>query len=64
MENGRLSLSEILDELSRLTLGERRLLCRRTLAVDDAEDVAAMEHIAAEGFSLLDRLEAEDDARG
>jgi hypothetical protein len=39
-------------------------LCRRALAVDDAEDVAAMEHTAAEGFALLDRMEAEDTARG
>jgi hypothetical protein len=27
-------------------------LCRRALAVDEAEDVAAMEHTAAEGFAL------------
>jgi hypothetical protein len=39
-------------------------LCRRALAVDEAEDVAAMEHTAAEGFALLDRMEAEDAARG
>jgi hypothetical protein len=64
MVNRLLSLGEILDELPRLTHEERRLLCRRALAVDEAEDVAAMEHTAAEGFTLLDRLEAEDAARG
>ncbi len=64
MVNRLLSLAEILDELPRLTHEERRLLCRRALAVDEAEDVAAMEHTAAEGFTLLDRLEAEDAARG
>lgn len=58
-----MSLAEILDELPRLTHEERRLLCRRALAVDDAEDVAAMEHTAAEGFALLDRMEAENAAR-
>ena len=59
-----MSLAEILDELPRLTHEERRLLCRRALAVDEAEDVAAIEHIAAEGFAMLDRMEAEDAARG
>jgi hypothetical protein len=59
-----MSLAEILDELPRLTHEERRLLCRRALAVEEAEDVTAMEHTAAEGFALLDRLEAEDTARG
>ena len=59
-----MSLSEILDELPHLTHEERRLLCRRALAIDEAEDVAALEHTAAEGFAVLDRLEAEDEARG
>ena len=59
-----MSLAEILDELPRLTHEERRLLCRRALAVDEAEDVAAIEHAAAEGFAMLDRMEAEDAARG
>jgi hypothetical protein len=59
-----MSLAEILEELPRLTHEERRLLCRRALEVDEAEDVAAMEHTAAEGFALLDRMEAEDAARG
>ena len=59
-----MSLTEILDALPRLTHDERRLLCRRALALDEAEEVAAVEHTAAEGFALLDRLEAEDAARG
>ncbi len=60
----RMSLSEILDELPRLTHEERRLLARRALAEDETGEVAAAEHTAAEGFALLDRLEAEDAARG
>ena len=56
-----MSLTEILDELPRLTHEERRLLCRRALAVDE---VAAIEYTAAEGFALLDLMEAEDSARG
>jgi len=52
-----MSLTEILDELPRLTHEERRLLCRRALAIDEADEVAALEHTAAEGFALLDRME-------
>ena len=37
-----MSLTEILDELPRLTREERRLLCRRALAVDEAEEVATL----------------------
>ena len=59
-----MSLIEILDELPRLTHEERRLLCRRALAIDEADDIAALEHTAAEGFAMLDRMEAEDAARG
>ena len=59
-----MSLTEILDELPRLTHEERRLLCRRALAVDDVDEVAAVEYTAAEGFALLDRMEAEAAANG
>ena len=59
-----MSLTEILEALPRLTHEERRLLCHRALAIDEAEDVAVLEHAAAEGFALLDRMEAEDVARG
>ena len=58
-----MSLSEILDQLPHLTHEERRLLCRRALAIDEAGEVAALEHTAAEGFALLDRMEAEDAKR-
>jgi len=59
-----MSLTEILDALPRLTHEERRLLCRKALAVDQAEEVAAPGLTAAEGFALLDRMEAADAARG
>ena len=59
-----MSLNEILDELPRLTREERRLLCRRALAVDEADEVETLEYSAVEGFALLDRMEAEDAARG
>ena len=59
-----MSLTEILDALPSLTHEERRLLCRRALAVDEAEEVATLEISALEGFALLDRMEAEDAAHG
>ena len=59
-----LSLIEILDELSRLTHEALRLLCRRALAIEEADDSAALAYTAAGGFALLDRMEAEDAARG
>ena len=58
-----MSLSDILDQLPHLTHEERRVLCRRALAIDEVEEVAALEHTAAEGFALLDRMEAEDAKR-
>ena len=66
MQASFMSMNEILDELPRLTHAERRLLCRRALAIDEEETEALqiLETSAAEGFSLLDRLEAEDEARG
>jgi hypothetical protein len=59
-----MSLTEILDELPRLTHEQRRLLCRRAIAIDEADEVAVLEHAAAESFAMLDRMEAEDSARG
>ena len=64
MHTTAMSLAEILDELPRLTHEERRLLCRRALAVDEVDEVAALEYTAAEGFALLDRMDAEDAAHG
>ena len=34
------------------------------MAVDEADEVAALQHAAAEGFALPDRMEAEDAAHG
>ncbi len=59
-----MSLTEILDELPRLTHEERRLLCRRALGIDEADEVSSLEVAALEGFALLDRMESEDEAHG
>ena len=45
-----MSLTENLDELSRLTHEERCLMFRRAFVGDEADDVAVLEHTAAEGF--------------
>ncbi len=53
-----MNLAETFDELLRLTHEERSLLCRRAPAVDEAEEIAALENWAAEGFALFDRMKA------
>jgi hypothetical protein len=55
-----MSLMEVIEELPHLTREERRLLCRRALPIDETDEVATLERSAAEGFALLDRMEAED----
>jgi hypothetical protein len=60
-----MSLSEIIDTLPTLSHQERRELCRRVLELEsESEDIALCDHVAREGFAMLDRLEAEDAARG
>jgi len=60
-----MSLSEILEELPSLSHQERRELCRRVLELEpESEDIALCDHVAREGFAMLDRMEAEDEARG
>lgn len=61
-----MSVDEILDELPRLTHAERRLLCRRALAIDEAEAAAleVTELSAADGFVLLDRMETDEESHG
>ena len=59
-----MTLNENIDELQFLTHEERRLLCRRALALEEAAEAVAPEHSAREGFALLDRIEAEDAGRG
>ena len=58
----RMSPAHIL-ELPSLTREERRLLWRRALAIDEADDAAALEHTAVEGFAVLEHRKAADAAR-
>jgi hypothetical protein len=60
-----MSLSEIIDELPRLSHQERRELCRRVIDLEsEHEDMMLSDHIAREGFAMLDRMEAEQEAGG
>jgi hypothetical protein len=58
-----MSLSEIIDELPRLSHQERRELCRRVIDLEsEHDDMVLCDHIAREGFAMLDRMEAEQEA--
>ena len=60
-----MSLSEIIDELPRLSHQERRELCRRVIDLEsEHDDMVLCDHIAREGFAMLDRMEAEQEAGG
>lgn len=61
----RMSLSDIIETLPSLSHEERRELCRRVLELEsESEDIALCDHVAREGFAMLDRMEAEDEVRG
>ena len=59
-----MSFSEILEELPKLTHQERRELGARLLSFETDDDLALCDHVAAEGFTVLDQLELEDQLRG
>lgn len=55
-----MSLAEILEEIPKLTLAERREISLHVLSVEpEEEDLAICDHNAAEGFYMLDLLEGE-----
>lgn len=60
-----MSLTEIIEELPRLSHQERRELCRRVIDLEsEHEDMMLCDHIAREGFAMLDRMEAEEENNG
>ena len=59
-----MSFSEILEELPKLTHHERRELGARLLSFEPDDDLALCDHVAAEGFAMLDQLDLEDQVRG
>jgi hypothetical protein len=59
-----MSFNEILEELPKLTHQELRELGARLLSFEPDDDLALCDHVAAEGFAMLDQLELEDQLRG
>ena len=58
------SMTEILEELPRLSPTERRELSRQLIALEPEHDDLAFCDVAARaGFAMLDEMEAEDEAR-
>jgi hypothetical protein len=58
-----MSMAEIIEELPKLSHQQRRELCHRIIAMEaQAEDLAACDQSAQQGFGLLDQMEAEDQA--
>ena len=54
-----MSFIEILDEIFKLSLGEPRELFLQVLSLEpEEEDLSICDHIASEGFSILDEMEA------
>ena len=60
-----MSFTEIIEELPNLSHQERRELCRRVLDLESGQDdIILCDHVAREGFAMLDRMEAEGEAGG
>lgn len=60
-----MSFAQIIEEIPKLTHLERRELFLQVLSLEpDADDIAVCDHVAREGFSLLDEMEAADSTHG
>jgi hypothetical protein len=58
-----MSMTEIIDELPRLTLAERRTVCARIQELEpDRDALDACDALSLEAVQMLDKME-EDDAR-
>lgn len=56
-----MSFAQILEEIPRLTAPERREIFLQVLSLEpEADDLAVCDHVAMEGFGLLDEMEAAD----
>ncbi len=59
-----MSMTEILEELPRLSHEERRELTRQLIALEsEHEDLAMCDAAARSGFAILDEMETEDEDR-
>jgi lipid A disaccharide synthetase len=58
-----MSMTEILEELPRLSHEERRELTRQLIALEpEHEDLAMCDEAARAGFAMLDEMERKDEA--
>jgi hypothetical protein len=56
-----MSLTEIVEELPRLSLHERRTLVRTIIDLEpDRDELEMCDHMADKAMQILDRMEAED----
>lgn len=59
-----MSVADILTELPRLTPTDLRMVRRKLIEITEEDvEIASCDAAALEGAQMLDRLEAEDDAR-
>jgi len=59
IRHSNMSFSEILEEIPKLSLSERREIFLQVLSLEpEEEDLAICDHAASEGFAMLDLLEA------
>lgn len=59
-----MSMAEIIDELPRLTLAERRALCTRIQQLEPEQEMLDLcDTLAFEAVQILDRMEEEDARR-
>jgi len=57
-------MTEIIDELPKLTHHQRRELCQRIIGLEAyGDDIAFADETAREGFAMLDQMEAQDASR-
>ena len=56
-----MSFAETLEELPKLSNSERREICLKVLSFEtETNDLAMCDHVASEGFALLEEIEAAD----
>ena len=59
-----MSVAEIITELPRLTTADLRMVRRRLIEIaEENKDIASCDAASVEGAQMLDRMEAENDAR-
>jgi hypothetical protein len=59
-----MSFAEILEEIPKLSSAERREICFKVMSFEtEINDLAICDHVASEGFALLEEMESADHAK-